>query len=193
MLRLYVSEQFKEITLVKKLLLRYAISNYGRLISFTEKFEDGRIVKGTMQDAYRIFRYKIRDEENNLKHKHVFMYRLVAEYFLPKTSDDQVYVLHLDHNMTNDFVGNLKWATKEEMIAHNKKSPRVIKARKDLIEHNKHRDGYKLTSTKVILIKRMLANPEKKTRMKMIAKQFGISEMQLYRIKRGENWGDVVI
>jgi len=27
--------------------------------------------------------------------------------------------------------------------------------------------------------------------MKMIAKQFGISEMQLYRIKTGENWGSV--
>jgi hypothetical protein len=25
--------------------------------------------------------------------------------------------------------------------------------------------------------------------MKMIAKQFGVSEMQLYRIKSGENWG----
>jgi len=30
---------------------------------------------------------------------------------------------------------------------------------------------------------------EGKTRMKMIAKQFKISEMQLYRIKVGENWG----
>ena len=27
----------------------------------------------------------------------------------------------------------------------------------------------------------------------MIAKQFGISEMQLYRIKSGENWGNVKI
>ena len=29
--------------------------------------------------------------------------------------------------------------------------------------------------------------------MRIIAKQFGISEMQLYRIKSGENWGHVKI
>jgi hypothetical protein len=29
--------------------------------------------------------------------------------------------------------------------------------------------------------------------LKMLAKQFGISEMQLYRIKSGENWGHVKI
>jgi hypothetical protein len=43
------------------------------------------------------------------------------------------------------------------------------------------------------MIKRKLSDPKRKTRMKMIAKQFGISEMQLYRIKTGENWGHVTI
>ena len=42
-------------------------------------------------------------------------------------------------------------------------------------------------------IKKMLANPNRKTRLRLIAKQFGISEMQLYRIKSGENWGHVEI
>jgi len=49
----------------------------------------------------------------------------------------------------------------------------------------------KLTETKVKLIKRKIFDPNRRTRMKMIAKQFGISEMQLYRIKSGENWGSV--
>ena len=31
----------------------------------------------------------------------------------------------------------------------------------------------------------------RKTRLKMIAKQFGISEMQVHRIKTGENWSYV--
>ena len=53
--------------------------------------------------------------------------------------------------------------------------------------------GHKLNATQVMRIKKMIADPERKTRMKMIAKQFNISEMQLYRIKSGENWGHIVI
>jgi hypothetical protein len=36
-------------------------------------------------------------------------------------------------------------------------------------------------------------DPNRKTRLKLIAKQFGISEMQLYRIKSGENWGHIKV
>jgi hypothetical protein len=47
--------------------------------------------------------------------------------------------------------------------------------------------------TKVMRIKKMLQNPNRKTRIKMIAKQFGVSEMQIFRIKSGENWGHIVV
>lgn len=193
MLRFFPAEEFKEISFDEgKLQLRYAISNYGRLISFSDEFEDGRLIKGSMIKGYRIFRYKIRIQ-GKLMHKHFFYYKLVARYFLAKISNDQVYVLHLDYNRANDFAGNLKWATKQEMLAHSKKSPHVIAAKKKLVEFNKERDGAKLTATKVQYIKKKLFDPKRKTRMKMIAKQFGISEMQLYRIKSGENWGHIVV
>jgi len=195
-LRKFISEKFVEIKPDGKLKFRYAIANFGRLISFTDNFEDGRIVKGSITEGYRLFRYKIRQGDKIL-HKHKFFYKLVAEYFLEKTSDDQTYVLHLDHNLANDFVDNLKWATRQEMLDHQHTSPKVQKARKEsgkrLREYTKKRDGYKLTSTKVMLIKRLLAKPERKTRLKIIARQFGISEMQIYRIKSGKNWGHVKI
>ena len=57
----------------------------------------------------------------------------------------------------------------------------------------KKMDGNKLTSTQVIRIKKMINDPNRKTRLKIIAKQFGISEMQLYRIKSGENWGHIEV
>jgi uncharacterized protein YjcR len=41
------------------------------------------------------------------------------------------------------------------------------------------------------MIKRKLLNG--KTRLKMIAKQFGVSDMQIHRIKTGENWSHVKI
>jgi len=192
----FETEEFKEIELKGKLQLRYAISNFGRLISFTDKFENGRILKGSVTEGYRIFRYKIR-EGDKIAHKHKFFYKLVAEYFLEKTSEKQTFVLHLDHNLANDVVGNLKWATREEMISHQQTNPNVQRGRMRsimrLVHYNKKNHVSKLTTTQVMLIKKLLAKPNRKTRMKMIAKQFGISEMQLYRIKTGENWGHIEI
>ena len=196
MLRFYPKEIFKEIALEDKLQLRYAISNYGRFVSFTDKIENGRFVKGTKQDGYRIWRYTTRDENNKLRYKYCFFYRLVAEYFIPKTSTEQVYVLHLNRNRANDYVENLQWATKAEMLEHNKKSPFVIEARqKRLAEFRAKRQhqGSKLTSTQVMLIKKILFDPNRKTRLKIIAKRFGVTEMTLYRIKTGENWGHIKV
>ena len=195
-LQIFETENFEELKLEDELKLRYAISNFGRLVSFTDKIEYGRIIKGSITEGYRIFRYRIRRGKKIL-YRHKFFYKLVAEKFLAKPSDDQVYVLHLDHNLSNDLVGNLKWATRQEMIEHQRTNPKVLISRKistkRLLEYNKKRDGYKLTTTKVMYIKKLLANPNRKTRMKMIARRFGISEMHLYRIKTGKNWGHVKI
>jgi DNA-binding Xre family transcriptional regulator len=46
-----------------------------------------------------------------------------------------------------------------------------------------------LTEGKVMLIKQMLRSD--KSRLKMIAKQFGITHTQLNRIRSGENWKQV--
>ena len=196
-----IAEKFKEIELDGKLRFRYAISNFGRLISFTETFEDGRILNGSILEGYKIFRYKIRKSPKKILYKHKFFYKLVAEQFIPKTSDDQIYVLHLDHNLSNDYVSNLKWATKKEMLQHQNTNPKVLRGRQrskqHLINCQKKREqegkGLKLTSTQVMVIKKILSNPERTTRQKIIARQFGISEMQLYRIKSGQNWGNVKI
>ena len=196
MLRFYPSEIFKELELEQGLQRRYAISNYGRLVSFINQIEEGQFVKGSKQDGYKIWRYRYRDANNKVRYKHKFFYKLVAEYFIPKTSDEQIYVLHLNRNRSIDHVENLQWATKSEMLEHSKRSPFVIKAREkhllELKENQKHK-GNKLTSTEVMLLKKILFNPNRKTRLKIIAKQFGITEMQLHRIKTGENWGHITI
>jgi len=192
MLRIFPLEEFREIELEDKLKFRYAISNYGRLISFTNSFEDGRILKGGMVEGYRIFRYRTR-QGDKFSYKHKFFYKLVAECFLEKTSDEQTCILHLNYNRKNDAVNNLKLATREEMLRHYNASPNVQLARKKQKEQKVIRDGHKLTITQVMLIKKRIFNPKNKTRMKIIARQFGISEMQLYRIKSGENWGHVKV
>jgi hypothetical protein len=191
--QLFPNEEFREINLDDyNLKLRYAISNKGRLLSFEENIEDGRILKGSLTDGYRLFKFKMYIDGKVLN-KHLFYYKLVAEHFLRKENENQVFVLHLDRVRDNDDVRNLRWATREEMMEHSKNSPFVKQARKNLLEFNIKRDGRKLTSTEVIRIKKTLARPNQPTRLKMIAKQFGVSEMQIRRIKSGENWGHIKI
>lgn len=191
-IRLFPNEEVTEIELPEKLKFRYAISNKGRLFSFVDSIDFGRELKGSLTDGYRLFKYKSY-AEGVIKNKHLFYCKLVAQYFIPKNSEDQIYVLHLDRIRNNDDYRNLKWATKEEWMAHSQQSPAVKQAFKNLQEFNLKADGRKLTVTKVMLIKKMLANPNRTTRIKMIAKQFGVSEMQISRIKSGENWSHIKI
>jgi predicted DNA binding protein len=120
------------------------------------------------------------------------VHKLVAEQFIGKDSDDQKYVIHLDYNKCNNFVENLCWANKKDMFEHQQKNPTVVEGRKRLKE-NRRSEGGKLTDTQVMLLKKRISDPRRKTRLKIIARQFGISEIQLHRIKRGENWAHIQV
>ena len=145
-----------------------------------------------MVDGYRLFKYTV-TIDGRVYNKRFFIGKLVAEKFIPKTDENQTYVLHLDRVRDNDDIKNLKWATREEMLEYGRKSPFVIAAKKKFQEDNLKADGAKLTITKVMVIKKILAKPNQSTRIKMIAKQFGVSEMQIRRIKSGECWDRVKI
>jgi len=190
--RFYPTEEWKQIHRDGTPKFKYAITNYGRLISYTERPEEGNYIKPAIMHHFRIFRYKYM-HDGKAVYKHLFIHKLVAQAFLPPPTTDQTYVIHLDHNHGNNSVANLKWVTRKEMIEHSNKSPRVIAVLKAMRAKNKNGEGRKLKATDVILIKKKLADPNRKTRLKMIAKQFKISEMQLHRIKTGENWGHIKV
>jgi NUMOD4 motif len=192
MLRFFALEKFKEIDMGCTTQLRYAISNFGRLISFSEKMEEGRFLKGSLIEGYRIFRFKTR-VEGKIERRYFLIGKLVGEYFLPKPTEEHRHLLHLDYEKANDYIENLRWATKAEMLAHHRESPYVQKLNQDRASHAIKTRQFKLSTANVMLIKKRFLNPENKTRMKMIAKQFGVSDMQIIRIKRGENWGNVEV
>ena len=192
MLSILIGEKFKELTLEGNQKSRYAISNYGRLIRFTENFEDGNLLKGSETNGYKVFRYKS-VENGKIKNYSKMFSRMVAENFLPAPNADQTYLLHKDYKKDNCQASNLFWATKEEFTNHFMNSPLYEEGKVKSQNTRKKMDGNKLTSTQVIRIKKMINDPNRKTRLKMIAKQFGISEMQLYRIKSGENWGHIEV
>ena len=192
MFNILVGESFKKLILEGELKYNYAISNYGRLIRFENDFTDGAELKGSLINGYRVFRYKVYVDGKVLNHSRMFS-RMVAEQFLPPPTPEQTYLLHKDYIKDNCQATNLFWATKEEFRTHFMNSPLYEEGVKKSQQTRQKMDGNKLTSTQVIRIKKMLADPNRKTRLKLIAKQFGISEMQLYRIKSGENWGHIKV
>lgn len=172
---------------------RYKISNLGRIKSFDKSLMDERLLKGARCDGYPYLVLNGKKEGAPVK-KSFSIHFLIGLLFIPREeSAGKEHVIHLDYCRTNNVITNLQWATYDEIIAHGKKSPHVIEAKKKLIEFNRNNDGRKLTVNTVRRLKKKLLDPNRKTRYKILAKQFGVSEMQLHRIKTGENWGHIKV
>lgn len=186
MIRFNKNEIWKNLPIRYKSSLRkkYAVSNYGRIVSYAETIEDGTLLRGSTVEGYTVINVKPNDTFQSL-----YLHRELAKLFLDKPSRMHRYVIHVDYDKKNNHIKNLRWATKEEMEAHQQNSPAKIAYKERQRNRTK---GLKLTATKVRSIKRLLLKPGKRT-MRQIAEQFGISEMQLYRIKNGENWSHVTL
>lgn len=178
-------EVWKDLTLENlKERSKYKISNYGRVISYYFNKEGALLKLGNVK-GYRALPIKDKDG----KKLYLYMHRLVAQFFLDKPNDDQNIVIHLDNNRHNNYYRNLKWANQSEQYYHNLKvNPNAKK-----LQPKGERAWSKLTEAQVRIIKRKINDPNRKTKMKVLARQFGISEMQISRIKSGENWGKVKI
>ena len=157
---------------------KYQISNFGRIKSFKIDKENDAIINGSNLKGYRILNVKLENNKKTTKYIH----KLVAESFIPKDSDKQEHVIHLDFNKTNNHISNLKWVTKETMFAHQKINPNY---KRGVINYSK------LSETDVIRLKKKLARG--KNKLYKLAKEFGITHTQLNRIRKGENWGHVKI
>jgi len=180
------NEQWKEIEIVdegKPRLRKYAISNYGRVVSYKESIETGKLMKYGLIGGYPVL---------SLGHKVKFsrcVHKLAAHYFLPEPQPGQTFVIHYDFDKQNNSVKNLQWATNEQMMQHQNQNPRVQHARKN---HPNRTKGQKLTDKQVKRLKNAINDPNRKRTYKQIAKRYGISEMQLYRIKSGANWNHII-
>ncbi|MBF6608904.1 MAG: HNH endonuclease [Flavobacterium sp.] len=192
MFRIYPGEIFKDVDLKYTLQKKYAVSNRGRFVSYIDELKNGTELKGSTIENYRVFSLRV-TEDGKRRNKTLFLHKMVAELFAEKRDPDQVHVIHLDHDRTNNDARNLKWVNQKDQLSHHSTSPRVIKARQKWSESNYKLTGHKLSATEVMRLKKLIHDPNRKTRLKMIAKQFGISEMQLYRVKRGENWNNIEI
>lgn len=168
----------------KELRKKYAVSSNGRVASYTDDvLEDGKLLNGSLTTGYRSLNLHRPNSKGT-----IYIHREVAKLFQKKSSPKHKFVVHANHNKLDNRATNLKWATQEEVAKHQQKSPAKIAYKAVQASRTV---GLKLNATQVKAIKKLLEDPKRKMTYRQLAEKYGVSEMTLYRIKSGENWGRI--
>ncbi|MEO9572251.1 MAG: HNH endonuclease [Polaribacter sp.] len=157
------------------------ISNYGRVKKEISENEY-KLVKIGQINNFETFTYPKKESK---RRNSAYVHRVVATLFLKK-DENQKFVIHINHDLKDNYYKNLKWVNQKELTAHQITNPKRI-AKFGI------KPGAKLTEGKVRIIKKKLLDPNRRTRLRIIASQFGITTTQLDRIKSGENWGEIKV
>jgi len=186
MIRKLSGESWKPLTFPgwKQLRNRYAVSTCGRIASYKKDIlADGKLLSGSLTTGYRTLNLHRPEDKGTL-----YIHREMAKLFLKKSTPSARYVIHRNHNKLDNSIRNLKWATLDQMIAHQQNSPAKLAYKEKQANKN---EGLKLTAVQVRRIKNVLDSKKRSITIKKLAEQYGVSEMTMYRIKSGENWARV--
>lgn len=158
---------------------KFLVSNYGEVKSLY--FDPPKLLKPYKNMGYRAIPTRKNDGKNTL----IYVHKIVAELYVPNPEQHE-HIIFKDGNKGHPADYNLQWVTKEEFKAHMKKFHKsAYDYNKDFTPNNK------LSRTQVAVIKKMINDPNRKTRVKMIAKQFGVTVGTIFSIKRGDSWKHV--
>lgn len=155
----------------------YSISNLGR-IKTTHRFsgDEALIFGSTDPRGYLLLNVRLANGDIS----HIYVHRFVAETFVKRKRKDAEFILHKDLNRRNNRADNLVWATKTEWKAYIKTLPSYQEGRRKVAQR------YKLDEERVKAIRERLQQQD--ITLKVVAKEFGISVTQVYRIKANQNW-----
>ena len=164
----------------------YYISDYGRIKSVNKENEEERLLNGSKGNSgTRTLNIRLED-----KHRMgVYIHRFVAEHFVEETPEDieldRKFIDHINGDKSNNHYKNLRRVNRDELTVIQKERGIIS------IERIKKALTVKMTETKVRLLKKRLK--QGKTKKKILARNFNITPMQVWRIETGENWSHVTI
>ena len=149
----------------KQLRKKYSLSSHGRVASYTEDvLQDGKLLNGSLTTGYKTLNLHRPSDNGTL-----YIHREIARLFLKKKSPKTKYVIHINHQKTDNSVKNLKWANLEEMIDHQQKSPSKIAYKE--VQANRT-VGLKLTAVQVKAIKKILSSKSRNITIKQLAEKY---------------------
>lgn len=158
---------------------KFLVSNYGEVKSLY--FDPPKPLKHYKNMGYRAIPTRKVDGKNTL----IYVHKIVGEIYVPNP-DNHTHLIFLDGNKGNPADYNLKWVDKETFKEH------MSKFHKTAYDYNKEfTPNNKLSRTQVAIIKKMMNDPNRKTRVRLIAKQFGVTVGTIFSIKRGDSWKHV--
>jgi len=99
---------------------KYCISNFGRIISYTQK-NTKLLTPQTDAMGYSHYRLYNRTDEGEVNVQLFKAHRLVAAYFIPKPrveDDVNLEVNHISGDKSDNHVTNLEWVTRSENLRH---------------------------------------------------------------------------
>lgn len=159
----------------------YYFSDYGRLKSVDKMSGNEKLLKGSlMKQGFMQLNLKLEDGVR----QGFYVHQLVASKFVKKDRKKPM-LIHIDGNKLNNYWENLQRVDRAGMTQHQ------ITQGVYLHENRKMPSHAKMNETKVRLLKKRLQ--EGKTKRKVLAKSFGITETQVRRIEKGENWGHITL
>ena len=140
-------------------------------------------MSGSLNTGYRTLNLHRPNNKGTL-----YIHREMAQLFSKRPSQKHKYVIHRNHNKLDNNIKNLRWATLEQMIDHQQDSPAKIAYKE---KQAKRTEGLKLTASQVKKIKSILTNKNRNITIRQLSQNYKVSEMTMYRIKSGENWGRI--
>lgn len=156
----------------------YEVSDTGRIRSFKQYYEGGKILKPNVVTGgyYAVVLCK------GGKNKKIKIHRLVATHFIDNLFNKPC-INHINGVKEDNRASNLEWCTRSE----NDKHAFRLGLRTQKGEQN---SCSKLTDKKVREIKRLLL---KKKKLKVLAERFEVSVSCINNIKRGRDWKHVMV
>jgi hypothetical protein len=148
---------------------KYHASSLGRL----KNVRTGRIVNGENNKGYR--RLDVWDEKTKSPYR-IFVHRMILMAFVPNPLSKPC-ANHKNGIRDDNRIDNLEWATHQENIKHANKT--------GLSKIGSQRSWAKLDEDKVKEIRLLLQDG---VLQKNIAKQFGVSQTGISKIKIGLTW-----
>ena len=116
------------------------------------------------------------------KARYHFVHRIVATAFIDNP-ERLPQINHKDENKANNKVENLEWCTAKYNINYGKRN---ILVSESLYGEKAH--SSKITQKDVDKIRKQYESRSKENNMKKLAKQYGISESQVWRIINNKRW-----
>lgn len=162
----------------------YQVSSYGNTRSLDRTFIRNNNKNSKIKHKGRILKQRINNKgyycinltkDNKLKTYTV--HRLVIKAFVINQHNKK-FTNHKDGNKLNNFVENLEWVTPKENTQH------AYDTGLKVAPNGENSGRSKLTEKEVLEIRKM----SKKYKRKEMAKKYGVSESQVYRILNKSVW-----